>query len=607
MGIPGLTAFINKEFRGWKRQVLKGYLVIDGSSLCHCLYTFQWNNGGEYPQYRTVVLDMFKALLEVQIHPIVVFDGIYIDQGKIDTTLKRRRESIKYVSENLASSKFTRNVLPLLTKEVFQLLLKEINVPFYVVDGEADNVIVEVANYYGCPVLGSDSDYFLFNIEGGYIPIERFDWKTRPVSCEVFYMLSFLEEFAIKHEDLRYIVPAIIGNDCLARVYTDRLINRLVIDRNSVPSGQPVARVMMCLSQYSSVEELIQHVHGVPNAYELELNYHKAHETYNCTKQTDPESLLTSCVLKTAQGEAIPNWIVSRYRQGDFSRLSMNALVLTEAILKICPDAPGKASSFYASLLIRQKLYYLLCIPAVVEFTRKGSGISPIKVDSRPVLAVSPQLPIPYPLEVLYEVLDCKLSLLEEVEDNWKLVAMAARYWSASIPPHTQLVEALIYCHVVCYTQNAHLNRLRRKCSSSCDFKRSHKRKVALHAFAQWQCCYLDALSVNQLLLDPLKCISPALLYDGTIALFIAENVSAAPSTFPVDSRLYDMIHRAVLLDSSLVAHRTEGHTKSKISAPVIVHGEKSREFKVVSSKASLKFAHSNPFSILQTSESDSD
>ena len=604
MGIPGLTTFVNKEFRGWKRQVLEGYLVIDGSSLCHCLYTFQWNNGGEYPHYRAVVLDMFKALLEAKIHPIVVFDGIYSNRGKIDTTLKRRQESIKFISENLTNSKLARNVLPLLTKEVFQLSLKEINVPFYVVDGEADDIIVEVANYYSCPVLGSDSDYFMFNIEGGYVPVERFDWKAQPVSCEVFYMSRFLNQFAVKHETLRYIVPAIIGNDCLARVYTDRLINRLVVDRNRMPSSQPVARIVMCLSQYSSVEELIERVHGVPNACELESNYHKAHKIYHCTKRTDPKSLLTSSVLKTAQGEAVPNWMISRYRQGDFSRLSMNVLVLNEAILKICPDAPWKPSSFSSSLLIRQKLYCLLCIPTVAEFTRKGSSISPIKVDSKPILSVSPQLLTPYPLEVLCEVLDCQLSLLEEVEDSWKLVAMATRYWSKvpSIPPH--LVEALICCHVVCYTHNAHLNDLRRKCSSSSDFKYSYKWKIALHAFAQWQCCYLDALSVNQLLSHPLKCVSPALLYDGTLAMFIAENVPAARSAFPVDSRLYDMIHNAVLRDSSHVAHRTESHTEL---APMKVHGEKSREIQVLSSKASSKFAHSNPFSILQTSESDSD
>ena len=614
MGIPGLTTFMNNEFGGWEHQVLEGYLVIDGGSLYHCLYTFQWNHGGEYLQYSAAVLDMFKALLQANIRPVVVFDGVDCNRDKVDTTLKRRQESIKFIRENLTRSVPSRNVLPLLAKEVFQLTLKEINVPFYVVDGEADSVIVEIANCYDCPVLGSDSDFFMFNVERGYIPIDRFHWKTQPVSCEVFHLSRFYERFAIKHADVRFAIPAIIGNDCLSSFFTDRLINHLTMDRDCVPRAQRVARLVRCLGQYSSVGALIHQIQGAPHASELEANYHKAQEMYNCTKQTDPESLLTCSVLTTAKGEAIPNWIISRFRRGDFSRHSMNALVLGETILKICPDVSRNPSSLYASLPIRQKLYYLLNISIVKEITRQGSdGLSPRRVNSLPVSTVSPQSLSPYPLQVLCEVLDCELSSFEELEDVWKLVAMVTKYWVKVTNVPTHLVEALISCHVVCYICNARLNDLRRKCVCSSAFKYRYKWETALHAFTQWQCCYLDALSVNQLLSPPLKVISPALLYDGTIAMFMAEDVSAVPTRFPVDLRLYRMIRSVVLQDRSAAAlAKTCGESSLKSVSKSVGSAKKTRgESKkqsqpLTKTSCSSEFAHSNPFSILQTSDSDS-
>ena len=155
MGIPGLTKFVNETFRGWEKYTLKGHLVIDGYGLCHQLYAFEWNRGGEYSQFREAVLKVFSTLLEANVRPIVIFDGIDYKKQKVATTMKRRQESIKHIHENIYNPNQGGRTLSLLATEVFLFALREINVPFYVADGEADEIIVEIANYFGCPVLGS--------------------------------------------------------------------------------------------------------------------------------------------------------------------------------------------------------------------------------------------------------------------------------------------------------------------------------------------------------------------------------------------------------------------------------------------------------------------
>ena len=90
MGIPKLTSFIRQLFSCWKEEEIKGYLVIDGDSLCYLLYdTLDWTHGGQYLEYRDHVLECFRAIQSSAIKPIVVFDGIDYTGAKSETLVKR--------------------------------------------------------------------------------------------------------------------------------------------------------------------------------------------------------------------------------------------------------------------------------------------------------------------------------------------------------------------------------------------------------------------------------------------------------------------------------------------------------------------------------------
>ena len=71
------------------------------------------------------------------------------------------------------------------------------SIPFYVVDGQADEEIVAVANYYRCSVLVEDSDFYIFNIEGITSLSNIFLTRNDQVSkVWVYYAPNFTEQFA---------------------------------------------------------------------------------------------------------------------------------------------------------------------------------------------------------------------------------------------------------------------------------------------------------------------------------------------------------------------------------------------------------------------------
>ena len=71
-------------------------------------------------------------------------------------------------------------------------------------------------------ILAEDSDFYMymFNIVGSYIPFARFKLPSstgRP-EADVFHTEDFANQFGLHEKDLRFLIPAILGNDFLKRV-----------------------------------------------------------------------------------------------------------------------------------------------------------------------------------------------------------------------------------------------------------------------------------------------------------------------------------------------------------------------------------------------------
>lgn len=80
----------------------------------------------------------------------------------------------------------------------------------------ADGSVVACANKLHCPVFGRDSDYFIFNVENGYIPIQ-FDDKGpvvdlgEKVNCFSYKM--FDKHFSLPSPDSRLLFPLFLGKN----------------------------------------------------------------------------------------------------------------------------------------------------------------------------------------------------------------------------------------------------------------------------------------------------------------------------------------------------------------------------------------------------------
>ena len=103
---------------------------------------------------------------------------------------------------------------------------------FLSLNSEADSEIASLAAAWNCAVLGNDSDFFIFDIEGGYIPLSFFGWKSNPLTAKIYHRSKLASRFRIRPQ-LLPLLASLTGNDyvsadalmdfnsALSRVQTD--------------------------------------------------------------------------------------------------------------------------------------------------------------------------------------------------------------------------------------------------------------------------------------------------------------------------------------------------------------------------------------------------
>ena len=176
----------------------------------------EWVLGGDYPGIYKTVRTFFDKLQKLSIEFVVILDGINKEEKTANVRKKqeRRFEQIQQYQSDRSADSAKSKVLPLLARLVFIDALQDVGVPFHIVDGEADTGIVAVANFYGCPVLTDDCGFYIFNVKGGYIPLRHFPKALKDeTDVRVYNTTTMAEQFKLQDQDLRLLVPAILGND----------------------------------------------------------------------------------------------------------------------------------------------------------------------------------------------------------------------------------------------------------------------------------------------------------------------------------------------------------------------------------------------------------
>lgn len=592
MGIPRFTSFVDNTFTGWQREEITGNLIIDGYSMCYNLYSFDWSHGGQYPEYQGKVAQFFILMRQCGITPIVVLDGIDYKEEKTHTILRRRSEVIKTIHKYTASIQkrnieaVVDHILPPLAFSVFITVMIDLKVKFIVADGEGDVCIYQLANAYSCPVLSADSDFLMYKLKGGYIPFNRFHWEASPINAEVFYYRAFCEQFKFKDESIRLIIAAIAGNDFLPGVDSTRFMSHVARKVAMETKGRNrLISVVRYVQLYESLEDFVDQIESMvclenDEKKQLRENCQEMQKVYDSDDITTLEIMNKKTELLAFNSEALPEWVLKQFREGNFFSTIMEALVVGRSILGIFIDDTTIESCIHASLPIRQFIYGLTGSSLVTEHYREGlevvgKGIhSSDSINGRPLPSLDriPTLGVVNREHLLYAILGCDFYPFQSLGNYWKLVMAATMFWCQNTKPSPHVIKALILSFVICSTCPHELRKMHSEFFIPVTFRRSPKWMPPLHAFAQWQAIYLYTMALNQLLMLPLEPVSSARLYDGKLAMFfvLPENEDHLAGMLPIDHQLYaDLV--GIILPPQFRPHVTKlppPHTHRKVEKP---------------------------------------
>ncbi len=591
MGIPSLTSFINNFFTGWKEEKLGEYLVIDGCSLCYYLYTFDWINGGQYTDYYRNMVDFFGALRSSEVESIVVIDGYAYPKEKSDTVNKRNAAKAQEVCDQFIESRSSTSpkrasssvhsasktdVLPLLAPAVFQEVLCELNITCIMVDGEADKEIAQLANFYSCPVLSNDSDFYMFPLKGGFIHLTMFDWRTCPLTAKVYHMDAFVEQFNLAHNSLRFIVPAICGNDFLPSVagqcrrYVQHIKQVTLYIKGK---HHPIKSVIDYASHYDNIEDFITRIKSGTTNYlneggkdHLIDNCMKATLQYNIQDVVSLENIHSKTQLSLVSEHPLPRWLLQQIRACKYTA-GLLMLICEGGLESPVPIGnPNRGNPLFTSLPLRQAIYSLLHLhPFVSEGIFDRLKMVDVQVCTRIIvcerevitLDMLPDLGLRKRKKIMYYFLHSNADLMELLEPKWRLVISSVIYWSRAEVIPIIMMKILILTFILCSRSTTAPNdplRLYHSVKIRRSFLRTPTWWEGLHCFAQWQCVYGVACDLNMILQLPLQILSAAHIFNGEMAMHIlyTGDVSVVVSKLESSDReLYDQLLSAVLSHKS--------------------------------------------------------
>lgn len=201
------------------------------------------NHGGEYAAFEELIEKFIAALRACRVAPYVVLDGgSDVTNKKLETVTLRAEDRIRRA--HLAAVEGTQQrILPQLVKLVFRQTLARLEVPVAQCYEEADQEIAALANEWHCPVLSNDSDFYIFDLTEGLLPLSHFQWKAVKQSglqsyipCKSYTTSSFCIFFSIQHQFLPTFA-ALAGNDYVKLQRTELSVRWA--DFAPVRSGKP--------------------------------------------------------------------------------------------------------------------------------------------------------------------------------------------------------------------------------------------------------------------------------------------------------------------------------------------------------------------------------
>lgn len=370
MGIHGLTSFIDNNPHLLKdRQLHDCRVVIDGNNFYHFLYYYcnvRFQFGGDYDIFQRKISMIFSMFRSCNVEVFVVLDGAYtVDGKKFKTTISRARDRV-FAAKRIVHGQ-RGSLIPCLARQTFTQTLDKLGIQHVTCDFEADNQLVTLANQWNCPVISNDSDFYIFDLSGGFIPLDYIDFRPRrlPQSSggagdsaaflpvQYYHVDEFIKCFQSLNRAVLPLFATMLGNDyvnarafesfyqkktpkCAARRYSaskkhQKIVSVLYWLEEKEDKEELVSQVLTFIraERRQKVEKLVtDSMSGYVDTQDFEsfdLTKFLEGDRTAATHKTDCPTSLT--------GKCLPAWFVTACRCGEMPVFLLNAALLHRIIL----------------------------------------------------------------------------------------------------------------------------------------------------------------------------------------------------------------------------------------------------------------------------------
>ncbi|XP_054914781.1 protein asteroid homolog 1 [Poeciliopsis prolifica] len=392
MGVQGLTTYVESN-RNFLHDVKfrDSRLVIDGCSLYYRLYFnygFDQQHGGDYDAFACFLNQFLSALETCNIEPYVVLDGGMDPSDKKFATLRQRLQSKIKEADSISHGR-NGSVLPILVSKVFIQVLNQRGIPLVQCPAEADWEIACLAHQWNCPVLTNDSDFYIFDLPAGYLPLHFFQWTNlngkasqRYIPSRCYTTNSLCRWFGGMNRELLPLCAVLTGNDYGAPKEAETLL--ALIDMSALGRGggrgrgrAPASRIediLIWLSLFPNVTEALKEVSRLMDGVAgvgrrgqgggLSSQLLAAMQEYNIKAQSSLAPWFSECTLaprgKTSGQAQLPECLSLAAARGQLSNLALDAFVMQRVLLIPQVENSKLASSHCISTPIRQAVYGIL-------------------------------------------------------------------------------------------------------------------------------------------------------------------------------------------------------------------------------------------------------
>nr|XP_006205380.1 protein asteroid homolog 1 isoform X1 [Vicugna pacos]XP_015095607.1 protein asteroid homolog 1 isoform X1 [Vicugna pacos]XP_015095608.1 protein asteroid homolog 1 isoform X1 [Vicugna pacos]XP_015095610.1 protein asteroid homolog 1 isoform X1 [Vicugna pacos]XP_031533189.1 protein asteroid homolog 1 isoform X1 [Vicugna pacos]XP_031533198.1 protein asteroid homolog 1 isoform X1 [Vicugna pacos] len=643
MGIRGLMSFVedhsNEFFTDLKLRDTK--IIIDGYALFHRLCfnsDLDLRYGGDYDSFADVVQKFFESLFACKICPYVVLDGgCDISDKKLTTLKDRAREKIQMAhSLSVGGGGY---VCPLLIREVFIQVLNRLQVPFVQCFSEADRDIMTLANHWNCPVLSSDSDFCIFDLKGGFCPLNSFQWRNvstikgtgdRYIPAKCFSLDALCRHFSNMNKALLPLLAVLCGNDHVNLPVVETFLSKVRLPSGAAGSkGRRHHRVLGLLNWLSHfagpAEALNQVLKQLPKKSRGDVRellcgsmeeYLQSQVKLQDFFQHGAYSCLDAC------GLGLPQWVLAALARGQLSPFISDALVLRRTILHTQVENMQRPNAHRVSLPIRQVIYGLLVNASPRLENTSGNAPPPQPLAFREVerfhkniktsivaavelpkdhcdLSRLTELSVASRRALLLEALKVRPAVLDPIPASLKLPIAVSCYWLQQAEAKARLhhLQALLLgmllgplraaargpdeagqCWVGALALCEELQGARTPPGPGLDLD-------VAHTFCQWQSCLQMGLYLNQLLAAPLPEPDLTCVYSGSLAHGLCRRLLTSASAegllrgCPEAQQLYECLFHATrsCAPAELFLPKSKSNSKKKRQKKQGSSGSKNR------------------------------